>query len=84
MIKVKERVAGAIAGATLLLSVIGVHVNTQTDIARMTERVDNLHTTNAQTLQVLSRLADSVDKLSDSVARLDERTKVLEREDRRD
>lgn len=84
MIKVKERVAGAIAGATLLLSVIAVHVNTQTDIARMTERVDNLHTTNAQTLQVLSRLADSVDKLSNSVARLDERTKVLEREDRRD
>lgn len=83
MIKVREKVAGTIAAGALLLSIIAVHVNTQTDIARMVERVDGLHSTNVQTLEVLNRLAVSIEKLSDSVARLDERTKVLEREEDR-
>jgi hypothetical protein len=55
------------------------YANIQSDMSRMQERVDNLHDTNAQTLEVLNRLAISVDKLSESVARLDERTKALER-----
>jgi ubiquinone biosynthesis protein UbiJ len=83
MIQVREKVAGAIAGGALLLSIIAVHVNTQTDVARMAERIDSLHSTNVQTLEVLNRLAMSIEKLSNSVARLDERTKVLEREERR-
>lgn len=82
MIKMTERMAGVIAGGALLLSIVAVHVNTQTDIARMAERMDNLYSTNIQTLDVLNRLAMSIERLSDSVARLDERTKVLEREDR--
>jgi len=80
---VKEKVAGAIAAGALLLSIIAVHVNTQTEVARVVERVDNLQSTNIQTLEVLNRLALSIDKLSESVIRLDERTKVLERSEDR-
>lgn len=79
----KEKVAGAIAAGALLLSIIAVHVNTQTEVARVVERVDNLQNTNIQTLEVLNRLALSIDKLSESVIRLDERTKVLERSEDR-
>lgn len=79
----KEKVAGAIAAGALLLSIIAVHVNTQTEVARVVERVDNLQSTNIQTLEVLNRLALSIDKLSESVIRLDERTKVLERSEDR-
>lgn len=66
----------------LLLSIVAVHVNTQVEIARLNERFDSLQSTNIQTLQVLQKLADSVDRLSVSVARLDERTKSLERSDK--
>lgn len=83
MIQVKEKVAACVAIGGLLLSIVGVHVNTQVDIARIGQRVDSLHQTNVQTLEVLNRLAESIDKLSESVIRLDERTKVLEREDAR-
>lgn len=79
----KEKVAGSIAAGALLLSIIAVHVNTQTEVARVVERVDNLQHTNVQTLEVLNRLALSIDKLSESVTRLDERTKVLERSEER-
>ena len=79
----KEKAAGAIAAGALLLSIIAVHVNTQTEVARVVERVDNLQNTNIQTLEVLNRLALSIDKLSESVIRLDERTKVLERSEDR-
>ncbi len=81
MIQVKEKVAAAVGVATLFLSIMAVHVNTQVDIARATERIDSLHQTNTQTLEVLNKLAVSIDKLSVSVARLDERTKALERDD---
>lgn len=79
----KEKVAAAVGVATLFLSIMAVHVNTQVDIAKLTERVDSLHQTNTQTLEVLNRLAVSIDKLSVSVARLDERTKALEKDDDR-
>lgn len=78
----KEKVAAIISAAMLSLAIIGVHVNTQVELARVTERVDGLNQTNVRTLEVLEKLAISVDKLSESVARLDERTKVLERGDR--
>lgn len=80
MIKVKEKVAAAVGVATLFLSIMVGYANIQADLSRMGERVDGLHNTNAQTLEVLNKLADSVDRLSVSVARLDERTKVLERD----
>lgn len=83
MIQVKEKVAAAVGVVTLFLSIMAVHVNTQVDIARLGERVDSLHQTNVQTLEVLNRLAESIDRLSISVARLDERTKVLEKGDDR-
>lgn len=75
----KEKVAAAVGIATLFLSITAVHVNTQVDLARLAERTDSLHQTNVKTLEVLDRLAVSIDKLSQSVARLDERTKSLER-----
>lgn len=85
----REKVAAAVGVVTLFLSIMAVHVNTQVDIARQEERIDSLMHVNTQTLEVLNKLAVSIDKLSVSVARLDERTKVLERdevrrEDRRD
>lgn len=83
MISIKEKVAVVVSTAMLSLSVVGVHVNTQVELARVSERVDSVSTTNTRTLEVLERLAVSVDKLSESVARLDERTKTLERTDRR-
>lgn len=69
-----------IGGAGLLITVVATHVTTQVEIARLSERVDNVQTTNAQTLHVMDRLATSIDSLSQSVARLDERTRMLERE----
>lgn len=47
---------------------------------RLEEKVDSFRSTQSQTLEVLQRLAESVDKLSVSVGRLDERTQSLERE----
>lgn len=78
MKETKEKIVAAVSLGTLLLSVLGLYVGTQVDIARMSERVDNLTAVNTQTLEVLEKLADSVDRLSLSVARLDERTKALE------
>lgn len=83
MIKVKEKVAAAVGVATLFLTIMVGYANVQADLSRMGERVDNLHSTNTQTLDVLNRLATSVDRLSQSVARLDERTRYLERESER-
>lgn len=47
-------------------------------LVRLEEKVDSLKRTNERTLDVLTKLAESVDKLSVSVGRLDERTKSLE------
>lgn len=77
----KEKVAAAVGVATLFLSIMVGYANIQADLSRMSERVNGLQSINTQTLEVLNRLAQSVDKLSESVARLDERTKVLEREE---
>ena len=79
MIRVTEKVAIAISAGALALSIMAVHVNTQVDIARMTERVDRIHETETRTVDVFDRLSISIDKLTESVTRLDERTKVLER-----
>lgn len=81
MIKVKEKVAAAVGVATLFLTIMVGYANIQSDVSRMEERMNNLHSTNVQTLDVLNRLATSVEKLSNSVARLDERTNALERDD---
>lgn len=75
-----EKVAGGIGIATLVLALVAIHVNTQVELARMSERVDGFQQTNVATLEVLERLARSVDRLSISVARLEERTGYLERE----
>lgn len=80
MLKMKEKVAMWIGVATFTLALVSGHVTTQVEIARVTERVDNLQQTNQQTLEVLNRLAESVDRLSVSVARLEERTGSLERQ----
>jgi len=48
-------------------------------LVRLEEKIDNLNSTNDRTLEVLKKLAESVDKLSVSVGRLDERTQALER-----
>ena len=77
----KEKVAAGISILTLFLSLTVGYATMQSNLARMEERINNISSTNVQTLQVLNRLAESVDKLSRSVARLDERTKVLERTD---
>lgn len=78
--KVKEKIAVAVGVITLALALVTTHVNTQVEISRLSERVDSFQQTNTQTIEVLNRLADSVEKLSDSVARLDERTRSLERD----
>lgn len=52
--------------------------NARERLIRLEEKVTSLKSTNEQTLDVLTRLAESVDKLSVSVGRLDERTKYLE------
>jgi ubiquinone biosynthesis protein UbiJ len=77
----KEKVAAGISILTLFLSLTVGYATMKSNLARMEERINNISSTNVQTLQVLNRLAESVDKLSRSVARLDERTKVLERTD---
>ena len=77
---VKERAGMFIAGGALLLSILAIHVNTQTDIARVVERVDNMNNNHVQTLEAINKLTNSVDRLSHSVTRLDERTRVLERD----
>lgn len=76
----KEKIAVAVGVITLALALVTTHVNTQVEISRLSERVDSFQQTNTQTIEVLNRLADSVEKLSDSVARLDERTRSLERD----
>lgn len=76
----KEKITAAVSVVTLFLTLAVGYANVQSDMSRMQERVDSLHHTNTATLEVLNRLAESVDRLSHSVARLDERTKVLERE----
>lgn len=78
---VKEKVAAGVSIITLFLSLTVGYASLRSDMARMEERLNNVGNTNLQTLEVLNRLAESVDSLSHSVARLDERTKVLEREE---
>lgn len=80
-IGMKEKIAAAVSVIMLFLSLTAGYATIQSDLARMEERVNSMGNTNAQTLDVLNRLAESVDRLSESVARLDERTKVLERSD---
>lgn len=48
------------------------------DIPIMYERVNQLYQQNERQMIIFERLADSVDKLSVNVARLDERMKALE------
>lgn len=48
------------------------------DVIRLREKVDSLIQTNERSLVIFDRLAESVDRLSISVARLDERTRQLE------
>lgn len=80
---VKEKVAAGVSIITLFLALSAGYATLRSDMARMEERLNNASSTNVQTLEVLNRLAESVDRLSHSVARLDERTKVLERDDAR-
>lgn len=75
----KEKLTAGISIVTLFITIMVGYANIQSDMSRMQERVDSMHSTNIATLEVLNRLAESVDKLSHSVTRLDERTKVLER-----
>lgn len=61
---------------------VGDLEGTNERLTRVEEKIDNLSRTNDKTLEVLQRLAESVDKLSVSVGRLDERTNALERNER--
>ncbi len=79
-IGLKEKLTAGVSIVTLFITIMVGYSNVQSDMTRMQERVDSLQSTNTATLSVLNRLAESVDRLSHIVTRLDERTKVLERE----
>ena len=67
-------VVPTIGGATAL------YVKGQKDFAQLSERVNTLVVSNERNYEVFNKLADSVNSLSDSVARLEERTRSLERD----
>lgn len=57
---------------------IGDLKGTNERLVRVEEKIDNLNSTSTKQLEVFQKLAESVDKLSVTVGRLDERTKNLE------
>ena len=59
---------------------IGGYAQIKEQLATISSRVDNVTAANERSLQVFEELASSINKLSESVARLDERTKALEQE----
>jgi len=57
---------------------LGDMKGTNERLTRMEEKINQLTKSNERTLEVFEKLANSVDRLSVSVGRLDERTKALE------
>lgn len=67
-------VVPTIGGATAL------YVQGQKDFVQLKEQVNTLVVSNERNYEVFNKLAESVNSLSDSVARLEERTRSLERD----
>ena len=65
-------------GLSSLWAKVGNLEGANEEIIRLREKVDSLIQTNERSLIIFDRLAESVDRLSVSVARLDERTRQLE------
>ncbi len=84
MSNIPEWVQAALAGAVFLGAAVGVYTTQQIQVASMEQRITVLEQeqrqANQQTMIVLDKLAGSVDKLSISVARLEERLKVVEKQ----
>ncbi len=78
--KIKTWVAVLALGFTVGGGGVGLYVKGEKETTQLAERVDQLIQSNARSYEVFARLADSVDRLSQSVARLDERTRALERD----
>ena len=78
MSSTQDKLKTWIAGLALAGGAIGLYVDLREETTRLSEKVESVVVTNERTYEVLTKLADSVDKLSESVARLDERTKALE------
>ena len=77
----------AVVAVVLFLGAMGsMYAANQVAIASLEQRVTSLEVMQAKreerSMQVLDNLADSVDKLSISVARLDERLNAVEKEGR--
>lgn len=84
MKEIPEWIQAALAGALFLGAAVGVYTTQQIQVASMEQRITVLEQeqreSSRQTMVVLDKLAGSVDKLSVSVARLEERLKVVEKQ----
>lgn len=71
----RENIASAVTRHEAEIAEIKTHVR---DVPIIYERMNQLHSQNERQMIIFERLADSVDRLSVNVARLDERMKAIE------
>lgn len=84
MNSIPDWIQASLAGALFLGAAVGIYTTQQIQVASMEHRITVLEQeqrqASQQTMIVLDKLAGSVDKLSISVARLEERLKVVEKQ----
>ena len=71
----RESIASAVTRHEAEIAEIKTHVR---DVPIIYERMNQLHSQNERQMIIFERLADSVDRLSVNVARLDERMRAIE------
>lgn len=71
----RENIASTVTRHEAEIAEIKTHVR---DVPIIYERMNQLHSQNERQMIIFERLADSVDRLSVNVARLDERMRAIE------